>query len=272
MNKPATLIIPVDEELHLRTEDGQVVVSSRYIAERFGKQHKDVLESIRNLEAQMSIAEFSALFISSAYKALNGKINPQVLMNRDGFTLLAMGFTGKEALHWKLKYIEAFNKMEAELKKQQSPMSMEDIIIYQMQQSKAMKEQLDHTQAVAIEAKAKTEELGHKVDSIKDVIALDSTSWRDDTKDLINRIATFRGGTQNIFQETRREAYESLTKRMGVNLEQRLTNKRRRMADEGICKSKRDKLTKIDVIADDKKLIEGYVAIVKEMAIRYGCC
>ncbi len=58
--------------------------------------------------------------------------------------------------------------------------------------------------------------------------------------------------------------------RGGVSLETRLTNKRRRMADEGICKSKRDKLTRVDVIADDKKLIEIYVAIVKEMAVKYG--
>ena len=109
-----------------------------------------------------------------------------------------------------------------------------------------------------------------KVDAIKEVVALDTTSWKTDSTDLINKIATFRGGTHNIYQETRREAYELLSRRMGVNLEQRLTNKRRRMADEGVCKSRREKLNKLDVIADDKKLIEGYIAIVKEMAIKYG--
>jgi len=58
--------------------------------------------------------------------------------------------------------------------------------------------------------------------------------------------------------------------RAGISLPTRLTNKRRRMADEGVCKSKRDKLTKVDIIADDKKAIEIYIAIVKEMAIKYG--
>ena len=57
---------------------------------------------------------------------------------------------------------------------------------------------------------------------------------------------------------------------MGVSLQIRLTNKRRRMADEGVSKSKRDKLNYLDIIAEDKKLIEGYTAIVKEMAIKYG--
>lgn len=64
----------------------------------------------------MSTAEFSALFILINYKASNGKMNDEYLMNRDGFSLLAMGFTGKKALEWKLKYIDAFNKMEEKLK------------------------------------------------------------------------------------------------------------------------------------------------------------
>lgn len=72
----------------------------------------------------------------------------------------------------------------------------------------------------------------------------------------------------NELQQT--TSYELLQKRFGVNLGQRLTNKRRRMADEGVSKSKRDKLSYVDIIADDKKLIEGYTAIVKEMAIHYG--
>lgn len=38
------------------------------------------------------------------------------IMNRDGFSLLAMGFTGKKALEWKLKYINAFNEMERQLR------------------------------------------------------------------------------------------------------------------------------------------------------------
>lgn len=77
------------------------------------------------------------------------------------------------------------------------------------------------------------------------------------------------GGNEHI-RDIRAESYKLLNERFGVSLEQRLINKRRRMADEGICKSKRDKLNHMDVIAEDKKLIEGYVAIIKEMAIKYG--
>lgn len=108
-----------------------------------------------------------------------------------------------------------------------------------------------------------------RVESIREVVSLDTTSWREDTRNLVNKIAQGLGGGQ-AFQQVRAESYELLEKRMGVSLKQRLTNKRRRMADEGVCKSKRDKLSQVDIIAEDKKLIEGYTAIVKEMAIKYG--
>ena len=120
---------------------------------------------------------------------------------------------------------------------------------------------------------AEIKEAGQKnadrIESIRDVVSLDTTSWRDDTRNLINKMAQELGGG-TAFQQVRAESYELLEKRMSVSLKTRLTNKRRRMADEGVCKSKRDKLSMVDIISEDKKLIEGYTAIVKEMAIKYG--
>ncbi len=135
-----------------------------------------------------------------------------------------------------------------------------------------MSPQLQYMIKVEQEQKRQAQEIeavNNRVDSIREVVALDTTSWREDTRNLINKIARELGGGQ-AFQQVRAESYELLEKRMGVSLKQRLTNKRRRMADEGVCKSKRDKLSQVDIIAEDKKLIEGYAAIVKEMAIRYG--
>jgi hypothetical protein len=77
-------------------------------------------------------------------------------------------------------------------------------------------------------------------------------------------------GGYEAHQTVRHDIYKEVERRGGFNLETRLTNKRRRMADEGVNKSKRDKLSKLDVIADDKRLIEIYVAVVKEFAIKYG--
>lgn len=123
-----------------------------------------------------------------------------------------------------------------------------------------------------LEQKRQAEKLEHvesRVESIREVVAMDSNSWREDTGRMLRKIGN-ECGDKKSYQDVRTESYQLLESRMGVNIKQRLTNKRRRMADEGVCKSKRDKLNNLDVIADDKKLIEGYVAIVKELAIKYG--
>lgn len=105
-------------------QDGQLVVTSRQITEDFGKEHKHVLDSIRNLVAENSAVK--NMFIESSYKN-RGKQYPEYLLTRDGFSLLVMGFTGSKALEWKLKYIEAFNKMEHALKKQKQLSPMEQL-------------------------------------------------------------------------------------------------------------------------------------------------
>ena len=68
----------------------------------------------------------------------------------------------------------------------------------------------------------------------------------------------------------REESYKLLEERMGVALSIRLSNKKKTQALNGVSKSKIDKLNQLDVIADDKKLIQGYVSVIKDMAIKYG--
>lgn len=114
--------------------------------------------------------------------------------------------------------------------------------------------------------------LEQKLQNTCEVIALDKTAWRKDSEHLINKIARATGEGYGGIRLVYEEIYRSIESRAGVSLNTRLTNKRNRMAGEGVCKSKRDKLTRIDIIAEDKKLIEIYVAIVKELAVKYGIC
>lgn len=114
--------------------------------------------------------------------------------------------------------------------------------------------------------------LEQKLQNTCEVIALDKTAWRKDSEHLINKIARATGEGYGGIRLLYEEIYRSIESRAGVSLNTRLTNKRNRMAGEGVCKSKRDKLTRIDIIAEDKKLIEIYVAIVKELAVKYGVC
>lgn len=94
-------------------QNNQIVVSSKDIAEHFGKDHKVVLRAIREILVEQNCA--TKFYQETTYQN-RGKDYKEYLMNRDGFSLLAMGFTGKKALQWKLKYIEAFNEMEETLR------------------------------------------------------------------------------------------------------------------------------------------------------------
>ena len=105
-------------EIILSTQNGEPVASSRQIAESFGKEHKSVLRSVEDLVAQNCAAK--SMFYETTFEN-RGKQYPMYLMNRDGFSLLVMGFTGKAALEWKLKYIQAFNEMEKKLSTPQMP-------------------------------------------------------------------------------------------------------------------------------------------------------
>lgn len=87
--------------------------TSRIVAESFGKRHDDVIRRIRSLEIPPG---FSARnFTAADYRDAQGKPRPAFEMTRDGFSLLVMGFTGKQAMEWKIKFLEAFNAMEREL-------------------------------------------------------------------------------------------------------------------------------------------------------------
>ena len=102
------------DEIILRNENGQILASSREVAEKFGKERKHVNETIKKLMVENSTVK--DMFILTQYKSSRGRMENEYLMNRDGFSLIAMGFTGKKALEWKLKYINAFNSMEEKLK------------------------------------------------------------------------------------------------------------------------------------------------------------
>lgn len=96
-------------------KNNQAVVSSRQVAESFGKEHRAVLRSIRELQSVQNCADW---FYKTTYTDDKNRTYPMYLMNRDGFSILVMGFTGEKAMQWKIKYIKAFNKMEKALNKQ----------------------------------------------------------------------------------------------------------------------------------------------------------
>lgn len=102
----------------VRINSNQVVTDSRSVAEHFGKRHDHVIRDIETIIGGLpKIGDTPQMFYKTTYiHEQNGQTYPMYLINRDGFSLLVMGFTGEKALEWKLKYINAFNEMEKAIK------------------------------------------------------------------------------------------------------------------------------------------------------------
>ena len=99
----------MNELVYLKNDEA--VCDSLQVAEKFGKRHDTVVRAISNLRKNVEI-EQRKMFRNSQYKDSQGRTYPKYEMNRKGFTILVMGFNGKDAVHWKLLYSDAFEKME----------------------------------------------------------------------------------------------------------------------------------------------------------------
>lgn len=102
----------------VKLENGKAVTTSLLVADKFGKRHDTILRAIRNIECPENFRLHN--FAESSYSNEQGKEQPMYVLTRDGFTFLAMGFTGKKAAAWKIQYLEAFNAMESALLRQQN--------------------------------------------------------------------------------------------------------------------------------------------------------
>ena len=115
VNRPPT--IKRNEELIMTelvtVENNQVVASSRVVAENFGKRHDNVVRDIENLK--ISLLKSEELFYKTTYTS-RGKEYPMYLINKKGFMLLVMGFNGAKALETKMRFLDRFEQMEAELR------------------------------------------------------------------------------------------------------------------------------------------------------------
>lgn len=99
----------------LKMVDGQPMVSSQEVASHFGKRHADLLRSIQAIVRNSPEGFGERNFAFSEYTDTTGRKLPAYLLTRDGFVIVAMGFTGPKAIKWKIAYIQAFNAMEAEI-------------------------------------------------------------------------------------------------------------------------------------------------------------
>ena len=182
--------------------DEKVVTTSLKVAEIFEKEHRDVMKSIRNLTAQNFAVK--KMFVEESYLNSRNQQQPMFYMNRDGFTLLAMGFTGSKAMEFKLKYIDAFNKMEKQIKEETKfrlPTNLNEMstMFYSV-----MKDQ-----------DKKIEEQGEKVNFLMNLSGLTSPRNKELTKARNKKIIQVCGGSEsNSYQDKslRSKLYNELFK------------------------------------------------------------
>lgn len=147
-------------EIVFRDANDQAVTSSLLVAEKFGKEHKHVLDSIRKLIEGCAEISADPMFEETTYvNEQNGQVYPMFLMNRDGFSLLVMGFNGKKAMQFKLDYINEFNKMEKMIRDSIKPKSQLEILQMSINQLVEQEHRLSSVERDVAETKKEIEEM-----------------------------------------------------------------------------------------------------------------
>ena len=239
--------------INITNQGGVLVVSSREVARNFEKEHKDVLESIRNLIAENSAVK--NIIIESEYVNSRGRRYPEFLLTRDGFSLLVMGFTGKKALEWKLKYIKAFNEMEEALKQISGLLSEEQKLQLAIFQAKTPEEaamaaaNLDRYRQLQLEEKQR--EIEHKNEVIKGITDdVDVYTKRA----ILNRVVRHKGAN---FKERWDELYRTFRETYSIDLKARC---------EGYNLKQTKKKDKLSVVKYAEKF--GYIHDLYKVALK----
>jgi Rha family phage regulatory protein len=127
----------MDDIIFVSGPNNEPMVSSRHVAVKFGREHRDVLRAYKNIVCHIGEDDFSARnFALATYSDEQGKPREEIQMTKDGFTLLAMGFTGEDAVRWKIKFIQAFNDALGSIADLRNEIIRKEAIILQLQKKK----------------------------------------------------------------------------------------------------------------------------------------
>ena len=258
-------------ELMKIEQEGQPVLTTGQLAQAYECDAKQLLQNFNNNISRFIEGQHYFKLEGDALREFKESVGSSKISNTLKFTSVIMLWTKRGASrHCKMlgtdKAWEVFDQLEETYFNQpqipQRPLSQLEILAGSVEQLVAQDKAIK-------ELKQRQEDTDKRIDGMKDVISLTSASWRKDTTVLINKMALKAGDIAKV-RDFRHESYQILDDRMGVSVETRLVNMKRRMYEAGYSKTKISTVNALDVIDQDKKLIEGYVAIVKEMAIKYG--
>lgn len=257
----------------------QKVVLAKTIAEIHGMETKHVNElinrNIKRFKVGIGIMDLGVVLNDTELKGLG--FTQQALNSYKG--LRAKGQGGNIYLLSERGYAKLIKIMDSDLaweihdqlmdeyfsmrEEKSKPVSQLDAIIAGLQATKELQEKMEVVEQVQVQQQ-------QAIQNIRNVVAINTTDWRKDTTNIINRIAMSRDGGADNIHIIRKESYDLLEKRANCKLSVRRKNLQRVMLENGVSKSKVDKVSYLDVIDRDNRLKEIYIAIVKEMAIKYN--
>lgn len=258
----SNLMIFENKQVEVFEWNGQVLFNPKHVAECL--EIADVNSSIRNFNEKQVIKLTNSNMHNMQFRKLHN--TGENFLTESGVYKLIFKSKKEEAekfQDWVTdEVLPSIRKTGSYQTQENKPTCIEDVLISSLQEMKALKGEV---QAV----KVGIEEAKEELQGIRDVITLEPNQWRKDTANLINKIANKLGGFEHI-KPIREEAYKLLDNSYSVSLKTRLLNKQKKMALEGVPKYKIDKVNYLDVIADDKKLINGYIYIVGKLAVKHG--
>ncbi|WP_285009434.1 Rha family transcriptional regulator [Lactococcus formosensis] len=254
-------------------------LTSLEVAEMVGKDHKHVLEGIRQIIKDLGepksgpsseIIDISTFFIESTYRSAQNKELPCYLVTKQGCEVFGNRMTGAKGTQFTVGYVTRFNQMEQHIKQQTSNLSPELQMFNQLFQASANVELEQKRQAEELEnMKNSVGAVEKSVDNISNIVALNTTNWREDSNNLIRKMSQKVGGDSSAYSDIRTEIYAEVDRRANCDLGRRLSNLKGRMALEGNPKSKINKANKLDILERETRLKEIYMKIVQEFAIKY---
>ncbi|WP_165207233.1 Rha family transcriptional regulator [Weissella sagaensis] len=179
-------------------QNGVATTTSLQVANAFDKKHKNVLQDIDNLMAENSAVK--NMFTKTTYSTERGREYRQVIMNKNGFTLLVMGYTGKAATDFKVRYIRAFDEMEEALKNQP---------VLRLPKNNA--EMMQVIQATNDEQNQRIDQVETTVYELKDRFGLPASQAKSLEQARKRHIVTLLGGIgSNAYRQVSRKAFKQV--------------------------------------------------------------
>lgn len=248
------------QDLQVIEQNNEFYVDSREVAEMIDKNHAHLMRDIRGyaeiLEDNPKL-DSRDFFVESTYINSQNKVQPCYLLTKKGCDMVANKMTGSKGVLFTAMYVDAFHKMgehikQSQLNVPQTPMqALEMMFNVQKNQEQFNKE------------------MQREITGIRNIVGMETKNWRNDTNKILGAIAQHLGGGEK-HKTIRTEAYKLLEEKGRCKLDQRLNNRRAKMLAKGATKSQINKVSKLDVINDEPRLIEIYISVIKSMAIKYG--